>query len=151
MIKDINKLAMLYVCADCHARFTQACHPQRNAKKCTLRKTKSNKEVKAPLTAYEKSFYNEVQSSAHSIRWLQCTRRVLGKHIHHALCGHGGERWISGAPVDGHVPSTKTVYQCQGCFWHGCKKCYPNRRDQFVSHKQTLEEKYGSLSQNRKQ
>lgn len=34
------------------------------------------------------------------------------RHIHHTLCGHGGERWIDGAPVDGSArPNTKTVFK----------------------------------------
>ena len=49
-----------------------------------------------------------------------------GKHIHHALCGHGGQRVIRDSQgheickVDGYEPSTKTVYQYHGCKWHGC-------------------------------
>jgi len=27
--------------------------------------------------------------------------------------------------VDGYDPDTKTVYEFNGCFWHGCPKCYP--------------------------
>ena len=45
-------------------------------------------------------------------------------HIHHALCGHGGERWIAGAPVDGYEPTTNTVFQYHGCHFHGCSAHY---------------------------
>ena len=54
------------------------------------------------------------------------------KHIHHALCGHGGERVIRDSQgneickVDGYEPSTKTVYQYHGCKWNGCT-CPKNR------------------------
>ena len=31
--------------------------------------------------------------------------------------------------VDGYDEVTKTVYEFQGCFWHGCRSCYPNRSE----------------------
>ena len=32
---------------------------------------------------------------------------------------------LKGAPcVDGFCEATNTVYEFQGCFWHGCKKCF---------------------------
>ena len=55
-----------------------------------------------------------------------------GKHIHHKMCGHGGERmvtvWVlsdkgekepASFLVDGYEPKTSTVYQFHGCHWHG--------------------------------
>ena len=55
-----------------------------------------------------------------------------GRHIHHKMCGHGGERqvmvWYLNSngkrdyrtyPVDGYEPETRTVYQFHGCKWHG--------------------------------
>ena len=29
--------------------------------------------------------------------------------------------------VDGYDERTRTVYEFNGCFWHGCPKCFPNR------------------------
>ena len=29
--------------------------------------------------------------------------------------------------VDGYDEQTRTVYEFNGCFWHGCPKCFPNR------------------------
>ena len=67
-----------------------------------------------------------------------------GNHIHHALCGHGGERVIRDSngnevcKVDGYEPTTKTIYQYHGCKWHGCT-CLPNRtnadENQYVTTK----------------
>ena len=68
--------------------------------------------------------------------------QFAGNHIHYALCGHGGERWIDGCPVDGYVPSTKKLFQYHGCHRHGCLRCFPNNRNEFVSHGQTREQKY---------
>jgi len=28
--------------------------------------------------------------------------------------------------ADGYDPTTKTIYEYHGCYWHGCQKCYPN-------------------------
>lgn len=30
--------------------------------------------------------------------------------------------------VDGYDEESKTVYEFQGCFHHGCIKCFPNNR-----------------------
>ena len=44
-------------------------------------------------------------------------------NIQHTL--NGGEYTIEGVgKVDGYCASTNTVYEFQGCFWHGCPKCY---------------------------
>ena len=37
--------------------------------------------------------------------------------------------------MDGYHPETKTVFQYHGCFWHGCKQCYPDERRGFVQQK----------------
>ena len=31
--------------------------------------------------------------------------------------------------VDGYDEVTKTMYEFQGCFWHCCRTCYPNRSE----------------------
>ena len=61
------------------------------------------------------------------------------KHIHHKMCGHGGERmvttWVlndkgktepASFLVDGYKLETNTVYQFHGCHWHG-HTCLKNR------------------------
>ena len=80
-----------------------------------------NEKVKAPLTTYEKTFYNESQASQLAISWLEKTGKQRGIHIHHAMCGHGGERWILGASVDGYALKSGTIFQYHGCWWHGCR------------------------------
>lgn len=65
-----------------------------------------------------------------SLTWLEeeaCNRDL---HIHHAMCGLGGEWWITGAPEDGYEPTTKTVFRLYGCHWHGCPTCDgPEKRE----------------------
>lgn len=128
LIKDMNKLANLYVCVNCQARFTKGYILQRHAKLCSQRRKIigcSNERVEALKTAHERAFYNKSTYSSSSIRWLGCTSNLWGKHIDHALCGNGGERWRVGASVDGYDPISKTVFQYNGCHWHGCVKCFP--------------------------
>jgi len=44
-----------------------------------------------------------------------------------------GEKFIPyiNTTVDGFCEQTNTVYQYQGCFWHGCETCYPNRSERY--------------------
>ena len=62
---------------------------------------------------------------------------MLERQIHHALCVHGGERWIAGAPVAGYEPKTKTVCPYHGCHFHGYKNCFPNDRQEIVKNGET--------------
>ena len=50
-------------------------------------------------------------------------------YIQHA--GNGGEKYIPAirTTVDGYCEEDNTVYQYQGCYWHGCEVCYPNRTE----------------------
>ena len=58
-----------------------------------------------------------------SIKWLNWHSDMQGLHIQHAM--NGGEHKITNVgKVDGFCKATNTVYEFQGCFWHGCKKCY---------------------------
>ena len=56
-----------------------------------------------------------------SIAWLDWISQGSGLEIKHAL--NGGEEILPGiGKVDGFCGNT--VYEFQGCFWHGCEKCY---------------------------
>ena len=128
LIKDITKLAKIYVCVHCRSRFTQACNLQRHTQTCAQGKTVIDcpaERVELPQAAFEKAFYPKHSSSPESLRWLEQEAAFRKIHIHHAACGHGGERWVERAPVDGYNHETKTVFQYHGCHWHGCRKCYP--------------------------
>lgn len=102
----------------------------------------------APKTSFEKAFYPDNNFSKTSVNWLEDEAKKRKIHIHHALCGHGGERWILGKPVDGFHPETKTVFQFHGCYWHGCLKCFPEERDKIVNKKgETLDDKLKQTTQ----
>ena len=60
------------------------------------------------------------------LEWLHWEDSKLHR-IQHAR--NEGEFRIpnSSYTVDGYDEATITVYEFQGCFYHGCRKCYPNR------------------------
>ena len=69
---------------------------------------------------------NFVQTESHSaisIAWLDFISKKNNIKIQHAL--NGGEKLINNdLKVDGFCESTNTVYEFQGCFWHGCPDCF---------------------------
>ena len=64
-------------------------------------------------------------------QWTDAQAMKTGKHIHHKMCGHSGERmvnvWVINDkdkktlvpfwPMD--IPENNTVCQFHGCHWHG--------------------------------
>ena len=57
------------------------------------------------------------------IKWLNWHYDTQGLHIQHAM--NSREHKITNiGEVDGFCKATNMVYEFQGCFWHGCKKCY---------------------------
>ena len=130
LIRDIKKVAQNYTCGDCQARFTRADNLTRHARTCTKGQTKitcPNTRIQVPTSAYERAFYPEDRCSFIGTKWLEWEAKQRGIHIHHARCGHGGERYIFDVPVDGYHPESHTVFQYHGCLWHGCRQCYPDK------------------------
>ena len=137
LIRDIKAVAQNYTCGDCQARFTQSCHLVRHASSCSGGQTKincPNKRIRAHASAYERAFYPDNRCSFIGTKWLEWEAKQRGIHIHHARCGHGGERYIFNFPVDGYHPETNTVFQYYGCYWHGCKQCHkkPAERTEVI-------------------
>lgn len=73
------------------------------------------------------------QHSKISIQWLEWISHAQGLNIQHAL--NGGEKKIAGSRYKADGFANKTVYEFNGCFYHGCPTCYPNDRD--VKHDRT--------------
>ena len=147
LIKNISKIANVYFCMHCNARFTKSCDLDRHAYSCSKGVTRmvfANKKVEFLKNEFEKAFYPKKSDSNEAIRWLEKESQSRGIHIHHAVCGHGGERIVQNRPVDGFHSETKTVFQYHGCYWHGCRRCFPYYRDEVIDHVQTLEERYQS-------
>ena len=45
--------------------------------------------------------------------------------------------------MDGYDANTRTVYEFNGCFWHGCPTCFPDRdKTQHKMHDQTMRDVY---------
>ena len=63
------------------------------------------------------SFHGKLAGTEHQ-------SEIIGWYIHHALCGHGGERCVvideNEILVDGFDSETSTNYQFYGCKWHRC-------------------------------
>ena len=139
LIRDLKQVAGDYTCGGCQARFTKSGDLVRHAtSRCRGGQPKincPNIRIQFPASAYEKAFYPESRCSFIAIKWLEWEAKQRGIHIHHARCGHGVERYILGARVDGYHPETKTIFQFHGCFWHGCNQCYPDERKGFVQQK----------------
>ena len=62
---------------------------------------------------------------------LHVPTRLRKHHIQHA--GNGGKVTIQYVgKVDGWSEAEKTAYEFQGCYWHGCTSCYPNRTERHM-------------------
>ncbi|XP_046582182.1 uncharacterized protein LOC124289622 [Haliotis rubra] len=72
------------------------------------------------------------QYSRVSIQWLEWLAHSKGIRIQHAL--NDGEFRIPGHKysADGYCRETNTIYQFDGCMFHGCRACYPHNRDTTV-------------------
>ncbi len=71
------------------------------------------------------------------LQWLEWIAMKEMREIRHAL--NYGEASIGKYKVDGL--DGNTVFEFNGCAWHGCKKCYPVR-DEILPSKKTAEEAY---------
>ena len=72
----------------------------------------------------EKVFYGGgTKFSYTACQWIEAQAIETGKHIHHKICGHGGERMVTvlvlndkggkepaSFLVDGYEPETNTIY-----------------------------------------
>jgi hypothetical protein len=65
------------------------------------------------------------KQSAIAIKWLEWEMKNKSIFIQHS--GNSGEKHIGNYKVDGFDDVNKIVYEFEGCFWHGCGNCYPNR------------------------
>jgi len=145
LIKDIAKLAKTYAGTQYGQRFTQSCHLQRHHQTCSAGQTVifcPGTKVEAPETGFERAMYQKGSASVQAILWMEREAKRRGIHIHHAMCGHGGEKWLpqeggkmKSSPVDGYHHKMRTVFQYHGCHFHGCPKCYQNQQEVITNGK----------------
>ena len=133
-IKDIELLTKLWECGGCGQRFNRHDNYNRHVTggTCGGGKTKlicPGGKFERIMNSSEIVFYGGDKNFSYAAcQWIEKQSELIGKHIHHALCGHGGEFLvkIGGKKilVDGYEPKTRTIFQYYGCKWHGhpCRK-----------------------------
>ena len=137
-IKDIELLTKTWECVGCRQRFNRHDNYNRHVTggTCGGGKTKlicPGEKFERIMNATEKVFYGGNKKFSYAAcQWIEKQSELIGRHIHHALCGHGGEYYVylyagkeknSNAreiPVDGYEPKSNTIFQYHGCKWHGC-------------------------------
>ena len=94
----------------------------------------------------------KVTHSAKALQWLYHEEESMQKKdpspdkILHVR--NGGEQCVTTSTdsyfVDGFNPATNTVYEFNGCFWHGCRACHSNNRHckHATNPDRTMEELY---------
>ena len=150
-IKDIELLAKLWECAGCKQRFNRHDNYNRHVTggTCGGGKTKlicPGTKFRRIMNSSEKVFYGENTNFSYAAcQWIEKQSELIGKHIHHALCGHGGEFSvkIGGKKifVDGYEPKTRTIFQYYGCKWHGCPCQKSGSSEQSSKERNSLDEK----------
>ena len=109
---------------------------------------KENTIAVEPLRGWRGANTNQ---SLKALQWLYWNENNIAKHgasadrIKHVR--NEGEQAVRTASnlyfVDGYDPITKTCYEFNGCLFHGCPTCYPNRDiKHYVTPDRTVEELY---------
>ena len=100
------------------------------------------------------------KQSHEALQWLSYTADKEGIHIQHHR--NGGEKRVGPYSLDGYCEETHTVYEYQGCYWHGknlciqqytwpcvktffflgCPECYPKRDVMNRGNNKPMEELY---------
>ena len=137
-IKDIELLTKTWECVGCRQRFNRHDNYNRHVTggTCGGGKTKlicPGEKFERIMSSTEKVFYGGNKKFSYAAcQWIEKQSELIGRHIHHALCGHGGEYYVylyagkekdsraREIPVDGYEPESKTIFQYHGCKWHGC-------------------------------
>ena len=137
-IKDIELLTKTWECVGCRQRFNRHDNYNRHVTggTCGGGKTKlicPGEKFERIMNSTEKVFYGgNTKFSYAACQWIEKQSELIGRHIHHALCGHGGEYYVylyagkekdsraREIPVDGYEPESNTIFQYRGCKWHGC-------------------------------
>ena len=135
-IKDIELLTKTWECGGCGQRFNRHVNYNRHVTggTCGGGKTKlicPGEKFERIMNSTEKVFYGgNTKFSYAACQWIEKQSELIGRHIHHALCGHGGEYYVTvkddeedrkkEIPVDGYESESNTIFQYHGCKWHGC-------------------------------
>ena len=155
-IKDIELLTKTWECGGCGQRFNRHDNYNRHVTgdTCDGGKTKlicPGEKFERIMNSTEKVFYGgNTKFSYAACQWIEKQSELIGRHIHHALCGHGGEYYVTvkddeedrkkEIPVDGYEPESNTIFQYHGCKWHGCSCQKSGSSEQSSKERNSLEE-----------
>ena len=137
-IKKMDVLCGRWECKGCRQIFMRNESFIRHLKeeRCTGGKTKiicPDGKFRHILNSSEKVLYGGDTKFSYTVcQWIEAQAIETGKHIHHKMCGHGGESmvtvWVLNDKdkkepvsflVNGYEPETNTLYQFYGYHWHG--------------------------------
>ena len=158
-IKDIELLTKTWECVGCRQRFNRHDNYNRHVTggTCGGGKTKlicPGEKFERIMNSTEKVFYGgNKQFSYAACQWIEKQSELIGRHIHHALCGHGGEYYVylyagkekdsraREIPVDGYEPKSNTIFQYHGCKWHGCP-CQKRKERNSLEEERSADQRY---------
>ena len=158
-IKDIELLTKNWECVGCRQRFNRHDNYNRHVTggTCGGGKTKlicPGEKFERIMNSTEKVFYGgNTKFSYAACQWIEKQSELIGRHIHHALCGHGGEYYVylyagkekdsraREIPVDGYEPESNTIFQYHGCKWHGCP-CRKRKERNSLEEELIAEQRY---------
>ena len=158
-IKDIELLTKTWECVGCRQRFNRHDNYNRHVTggTCGGGKTKlicPGEKFERIMNSTEKVFYGgNTKFSYAACQWIEKQSELTGRHIHHALCGHGGEYYVHlyagkeknsharEIPVDGYEPESNTIFQYHGCKWHGCP-CQKRKERNSLEEELIAEQRY---------
>ena len=155
-IKDIELLTKTWECGGCGQRFNRHDNYNRHVTggTCGGGKTKlicPGEKFERIMNSTEKVFYGgNTKFSYAACQWIEKQSELIGRHIHHALCGHGGEYYVTvkddeedrkkEIPVDGYESESNTIFQYHGCKWHGCPCRKSGSSERSSKERNSLEE-----------
>ena len=99
-IKDIELLTKLWESGGCHQRFNKHVNYNRHVTggTCGCGKTKlicPEGKFERIMNSSELVFYGGDKNFSYAAcQWIEKQSELIGEHIHHALCGHGGEFFV---------------------------------------------------------
>ena len=158
-IKDIELLTKTWECVGCGQRFNRHDNYNRHVTggTCGGGKTKlicPGEKFERIMNSTEKVFYGgNTKFSYAACQWTEKQSELIGRHIHHALCGHGGEYYVylyagkekdsraREIPIDGFEPESNTIFQYHGCKWHGCP-CRKRKERNSLEEERSAEQRY---------
>ena len=158
-IKDIELLTKTWECVGCRQRFNRHDNYNRHVTggTCGGGKTKlicPGEKFERIMNSTEKVFYGGNKKFSYAAcQWIEKQSELTGRHIHHALCGHGGEYYVylyegkkknshaREIPVDGYEPKSNTIFQYHGCKWHGCP-CQKRKERNSLEEERSADQRY---------